>query len=237
MSNPLFKIFSVYDCLTKFTAETEKRVFTDFTTLYFCNKLIFVWFAYSKYTNDEAYDIIRRDDNGVVSSTYIEGLIYSHGKITDDSFLGFEMYCKEFWDSIITEIDDVKDFIHNSDASLYRNENGGNLLFRPKSLVYFVCAVSQIKHRNNEISFNLIAQKMNSINLQLDSQEWGDVLWDKQNRKLITENNNLVGLLLLHYFDNNFFELDEKNELLSLYVKTMQITLAEAASRLHISEV
>jgi hypothetical protein len=156
--------------------------------------------------------------------------------MTDEDLTRLEIYCKDFWDSIIMEIDDVKDYANNNDALRYRNENGGNLLFRSKPLECFVNAVCRIKIIN-EISFNLIAQKMNGINLQLDSQEWGGILWDRQNRKMIIKDSYLVELLLMHYFDDQMTKRYNENELLSLYARAMQITPDEAASRLHISEV
>ena len=224
-SYPLFENERILDAKGKAITESNTKAFTSIITFYECNyELLHLYLS----------DIDVRDPDGkkVIGRTKVKEFI--RFRPSDEILIEFESLCVAFWDSIVNEMNVVNEYVSKAaNTSDYRNRNGGHLLFRPAALIPFVKAVLVI-HQKTKNSFQYIAKRMNEINLTLDSTEWGSVLWDRRNHKMLMNHHKAVELLLIYYFDNNLLDTSEKRKLINAYASAVQMTVDEAANQLEI---
>ena len=86
----------------------------------------------------------------------------------------------------------------NTPASLYRNDEGGHLLFRP---IGFAMIIRTIKRLEEEgYSTQEAAERVGQISMELQNDPWSGLLWDPQNKRMITapENQRVAAKLLLY---------------------------------------
>ena len=224
-SYPLFENDRILDSKGKAIPENNTTAFTSIITFYECNyELLHLFLA----------DIIVRDPDGKKVNGGTKSKEFIRFRPNDSQLSEFEDLCKVFWNSIVAEIDEVKEYVNNpANTSDYRNRNGGNLLFRPAALIPFVKAFIYI-YKKTKKSFNEISKRMNEITLNIDSIEWGSVLWDRKNHKMLMNHHKAVELLLIHYFDKNLLCTNEKKRLVNAYASAVQMTQEEAANQLEI---
>jgi len=224
-SHPLFENERILNTMGKAIPESNTKAFTSIITFYESNYELLNLFL----TNIEVKNPDGRKVKGRKKANE-----YIRFRPGDCQLSEFEDLCRGFWNSIIAEIDEVRDYISiPADASPYRNRNGGNLLFRPAALIPFVKAVLSI-HNKTGSDFSEVAAHMNKITLNIDSPQWGGVLWDRKNKKMLMNHHKAVELLLIKYYDKGLLSLVEKKSLISAYASAVQITQEEAMSHLEI---
>ena len=125
-------------------------------------------------------------------------------KIRPDPSIVLNLYdhAVMFWNTMIEYFPPLKEFKETSPgksvARQYRNSMGGNLLFRPVGLE-IVAAV--IREATNQWLCEKTAIKMVSkIPLELASEPWAGLLWDKTNKRMVTApaNKKVAKQLLLY---------------------------------------
>lgn len=206
---PLFMGKKVTKSNNKAILDKDKDSFTSIITLYECNKELLKLFRSNQKIDNPHPE---NDKKSIVE--------YLKFRPSDSELLLYEKYCKNFWDIFSKEIDCVTDFINSKDekpALKYRNsENGGNLLFRPVSLVPFVNAIIDI-HKKTKVNFNSIFRRFNQINLEINEIPWKQVLWRSQNKVMIMNNQMLTKLLLIYLYDPNLLKDKDVADLRAKY--------------------
>ena len=177
--------------------KTNVNAFTSLIALYQCNEYLI------------------KDKLGLSDNQFKDYKLYRPDEDVIEDMLS---YVETFWSSFIDKITVIKDYLAEDEepALKYRNDNGGNLLFRPIGILEFVKAAVIISKRQN-ISFDEVLVKMNMIQLELDSSAWKGVVWD--GKKIINRANlNLVRLMIMNLVQG--FELSdkEKSQLKDLYI-------------------
>lgn len=158
----------------------DKTSFTTIITLYKCNDMLLKCFL--------------KELQISISSTE-----YKRYRPSDETIELFFDFLKTFWTEMINHFSELKSYMSNSaDASAYRTEKGGNLLFRPAGLKAFVGAMVMIRLSDGS-DFEYIFEKMSKMDLSLEKNPWKNVLWN--NGKMIMNNNTLVKACLLTYYD------------------------------------
>ncbi|GGC76470.1 hypothetical protein GCM10007216_03780 [Thalassobacillus devorans] len=143
----------------------------------------------------------------------------------------FQAICEEFWDIFISTFNDVSNYLETNETNtqLFRNSNGGNLLFRPVGLSPFIKSVSIIKERTNE-TYREILGKMNLINMNLNEQPWKYVLWNEAENKVRSGNSTLARYLFLFLYEKyNEVEVLRNNEKVKLVEKYSNNTNLEVS--------
>lgn len=126
-----------------------------------------------------------------------------------------------YWSSFSTRMNAISDYLCEevAPANSYRNEHGGNILFRPVVLTEFVRATVEIA-KENDGSFDSAFEKLNCVQMDLSSTPWKGVLWD--GKKMITRaDKKLIMLLILHMHDKAFLSADNKRILVEKYISAI----------------
>ena len=174
---------------TESIGKSDKTSFTHIITLYKCNCYILKGFLIENGIKTRLSDFLRyRPSDEIIDS--------------------FECYLNSFWRNLINDEKALFDYMNiSADASSYRNEGGGNLLFRPAGLKAYVESIVDI-HMKSGKDYKDIILKMSSLNLDLNVSPWQGVLWN--NGKMIMNNKELVKNLFIYNFDCGL--TDKKNK-------------------------
>ncbi len=155
---------------------------------------------------------------GLTGKKYKDFLFYRPDeKIVED----LTSFIVSYWSSFSTRIDAISDYLSKevAPANSYRNEQGGNILFRPVVLTEFVRATVEIA-KENDGSFDSTFEKLNCIQMDLSSTPWKGVLWD--GKKMITRaDKKLIMFLILHMHDKDFLNADNKRMLVEKYISAI----------------
>lgn len=178
----------------------DKDAFTSLVTLYQSNS------------------ILVQSRLGLTGKKYKDFLFFRPDeKIVED----LTNYIISYWNSFSERIDVITDYLskERNPASDYRNELGGNILFRPVVLTEFVKATIEVA-KAHDGSFDVAFEKLNSIQMNLSSSPWKGVLWD--GKKMITRaDKKLIMLLILHMHDKIFLNDENKRILVEKYMSAI----------------
>ena len=142
----------------------------------------------------------------------------------EDVVSNMTTYIRSFWIAFCENIDVIKEYLTNDviDAEAYRNENGGNILFRPIGIIEFVRASAIIVSKRKE-TFDTILKSMNRISMDLGGTPWRGVVWNGNN--IINRvNTNLIRLLILYMENKNNLSESEFEKLIDLYIAAINFT-------------
>ena len=128
-------------------------------------------------------------------------------------------YVLDFWDSFCSNIDVIKNYMTKKEekpAKDYRNDLGGNILFRPVVLTEYIKAAVKIAsfHDNN---FDIAFEKLNSIKMDLSELPWKGVLWDGK-KMIVRADKKLILLLLLQMCGEKYISPEDKKTLIEKYI-------------------
>lgn len=165
---------------TESIGKSDKKSLSTIITIYHCNCDLLDAFIYDNKMPKKDYKRYREDDAVI------------------DKFWDY-IIC--FWNALIKKISDLDSYMKKEpDASLFRTDDGGNMLFRPAGLKAFVEAAVEI-HIATKDSFDEIFNRFSKLDLNLSSSPWQNVLWN--NGKMIMNNKKLVKQLLFYYYNEN----------------------------------
>ncbi len=210
-NHTLFSKKRINNAEQKAIPENDKNAFTSLITLYECNLELYKRFLKITYNQNPTKLFL------------LEKQRYRPNDILLASFLSFS---NGFWNDFIDNYSLLNTFLQTEieSAKEYRNNiNGGNLLFRPVSLLPFVQTVIDINLRTGK-SYRDIFIQFNDVNLQIDQKPWQMVLWNPVEKTMIMGNKATVKLLLLYLFDESLLSGNELKKLKERYaVVTNQI--------------
>lgn len=160
-----------------------------------------------------------------------EALIKNKLNVSDNELKGYKLYrpeedvideifdyVKDYWSSFIANISLIKEYIAKDDkpAEEYRNNEGGNLLFRPIGIIEFVKSSVIIAERQN-LDFDSVLKQMSNIQLGLNSQVWKGIVWD--GKKIINRvNTNLIRLIIMRLVSGTLLTEAENEQLVELFI-------------------
>lgn len=158
------KLFSgerLVDCATKNIPSTNNIAFTSILTLYEITKIIYTEKCLEK---------------GISKAKQEKGLLY---RPSDDVVEEFILEVNKFWDTFMTNIPSIKEYISIDIQNLdhkYRSVEGGNLLFRPIALSQFVLAIFECKKRM-QITIEEAITRIGKIPMEISKSPWKNLLW------------------------------------------------------------
>lgn len=175
----------------------NKDAFTSLITLYQCNSILI------------------QTCLGLKGNKFKDYLLYRpNERIIADMI----QYVSKFWNMFCERIDVIIEYLGKDDAPAekYRNEQGGNILFRPVVITEFVKAASEISLKPGsdlEVAFS----KLRAIKMDIASVPWKGVLWDGQ--KIITRvDKKLIKLLILQMCDSDYLSDTDRATMVDKYI-------------------
>lgn len=175
----------------------NKDAFTSLVTLYQCNSILIQ---------------VRL---GLKGKKFKDYLLY---RPSERIIADMSQYVSEFWDMFCRKMDVINAYLDKTDAPAeeYRNEQGGNILFRPVVLTEFVKAASEISLKPDS-NFEVAFDKLRTIKMDVASLPWKGVLWDGQ--KIITRvDKKLIKLLILQMCDSDYLSDSDKTAMVDKYI-------------------
>lgn len=212
-THPLFSNERLLDSKGKSIPESNRTAFTTIITFYECNQQL-LWIL----LNDR--DVFNAKGEKARGSAKIRE--YIRRRPSDSEIQTFRKVCFDFWDAVSTSFDDISSYLRSgADASNYRNQEGGNILFRPVALLPFVKAsVRKYLNENEDLSFAELFSTFPAYLLQMNQPIWRWVIWNPDKGTMIMGNKKLIDKIILYYWDcsllNNKDLSNLKSELKSL---------------------
>lgn len=102
-----------------------------------------------------------------------------------DSFPAFREFCEA-----------GKDFAEVTE--IYRNENGGSVLFRPIGLVLLVDTIANLWNAHKDAGINDVLEHLSRIDWSLNTEPFVDNLWDSEGHRMETGTRVLCRDLILY---------------------------------------
>lgn len=173
--------------------DSDKVSFTSIITLYDCNYELLKLFRRQR---KQESPLPERDNKTLKE--------YLKFRPDESELTLYHDFCKSFWTTFLEKSDIIKEFLLSKQAfpaTPYRNSNnGGNLLFRPVGLFPTIQAAIEIKKRTNK-SWLLIFEGINTLNLNINSAPWLQVVWNPYENIMIMNNQGMTKLFLIYLFD------------------------------------
>ncbi len=134
-----------------------------------------------------------------------------------------------FWKVLAETNNAISDYYVATTITYQRGESGGNLLFRPRGIDPFIEAITVIKQKNKGISYKGIIEKLNSINFELNSNIWRDILWNKE---ILQPGQALMRDLILIMYDPYIISQSRYDTVIKSFAEKKHITSEKAIKML-----
>lgn len=201
-STDLFAADRILDSKNKSIPESNDIALTSIITYYECNKEL-LW-LHIKNT-----EVIGLEEKPIRGRAKINE--YIRHRPTDDVIVTFTQECKDFWEAVINKCPEIKE--PNTSVGTYRDNNGGQLFFRPIALYPFVKASVRIKERYNKTYTQIIESIPNEL-LWIQSRLWRKIIWDDVAKKMVMGNSTQIELMLIYIMAPELLSSKEHNKMI-----------------------
>ncbi|MED9961976.1 MAG: DNA sulfur modification protein DndB [Bacteroidales bacterium] len=191
-NHPLFSGERMKVSNSKSIATTDKSSFTSLITLYECNTELFQWYHFKRtVSGSKLKDFLKtRPDEELISS--------------------FCEYLDNFWKLFIQIFPEVKDFLDAEPqiaANKYRdNNNGGNIIFRPVTLLQMIKAIVYILTEDNTATIEGILNRYCQIDRNVSSLLWDKIIWNSTSKTMLVNNQILLKYLFVYIYDSTILK-------------------------------
>lgn len=216
---PLFQGDRMKATNTKSIPTNDKSSFTSLITLYECHLELFQLYFYgTTVTANKVKTILKkRPDDNTISS--------------------FISYLIVFWDSFQSSFTELHEYLSRETATAandYRDmQTGGNIIFRPVSLLQMIKAIAYVKTVNHNISTLDILSRYNAIDRNVSSGLWTNIIWNANTKKMIVNNQILLKYLFVYIYDKAILRQKHLEEFYQKYafVKNISIDIVDEELR------
>ncbi|MBQ7673494.1 MAG: DGQHR domain-containing protein [Alphaproteobacteria bacterium] len=214
-SNPLFGGDRLIISKGKQIPKTNKEAFTSLITLYQCVEAIVKWY-------------VRKEK--IMKKSYKEFKLY---RPEEKDIVKIREKVNEFFSAFSENTREIKQYLNKSGtgkAEAFRNDSGGNLLFRPIALTeYFNAAISLV---DSGVSVEEAFKKLNKTPKNISESPWKGFLWDGS--KMIGRvNRTAIYLIVLNAVNHNLLTQRENEKMIEVYSSSMQISKDNAKNILN----
>lgn len=191
-NNILFKETRLNNHKQKAIPEKDKTAFTNIITLYECNTELLKFFI---------KDVEIKIDGTKVKNGKKKVDAYCRFRRSEEEIKAFLTFVDDYWCNFIEYIDSINKYvttpIEKSPALIFRNSEGGNLLFRPVGQKPFV--ITALKLYEVAHDFSDVMKIMNKINLDLSIDLWTYIAWNPIAKKMVTSSNSKTIQMIMQY--------------------------------------
>lgn len=209
--HPLCMGDRIVNGLGKQIPSKNESAFTSLITLYQCVDIIV-----KSYMQTE----------GIKGNKYKEFLLY---RPNEQIISKLNEYVFGVFDSFVNNTLSLKKYVSNERADKareFRNNKGGNVLFRPLVLPEYIAVSMSIKDRT-DCSFEQIFAILDKTQKSLEMSPWIGFLWDG-NKIASRASKLIIKLLILYMAGNEYIKENEYEKLLKEYSLSMNISEDDA---------
>lgn len=198
----LFVDNKIFDAKTKALPESNTRAFTTIIQYYDCNKEL-LWLMVKD------LDVIGLDGKAIRGRKKVSEFIRHRPeeKVIED----FVKICENYWKCLFTQ---CADYIGEKESNVghYRNKEGGHIFFRPISLYPFTKVMVKIREMTGQ-KFEDILSGFPADIMWIQHRLWKKIIWDSEQKKMITSHQSLIERLLLYIYDKSLVNESDLNKI------------------------
>ena len=191
-------------------SSSNTEAFTSIITLYQCVESIVKW---------------QLKKEGITASKYKEYILY---RKDDETIEKYRNIVFGIFDAFIRRTSSIQEYLNdnsNQRAVRFRNNNGGNLIFRPVALTeYFNAAIELIISGCN---YDEAFEKLNDLPQDITEKPWAGFLWDGS-RMRVRISKPVIKDLLVFMSNKELLDHKEYERMISIYSSTLNIDKQEA---------
>ena len=191
-------------------SSSNTEAFTSIITLYQCVESIVKW---------------QLKKEGITASKYKEYILY---RKDDETIEKYRNIVFGIFDAFIRRTSSIQEYLNdnsNQRAVRFRNNNGGNLIFRPVALTeYFNAAIELIISGCN---YDEAFEKLNGLPQDITERPWKGFLWDGS-RMRVRISKPVIKDLLVCMSNKELLDDKEYERMISIYSSTLNIDKQEA---------
>ena len=191
-------------------SSSNTEAFTSIITLYQCVESIVKW---------------QLKKEGITASKYKEYILY---RKDDETIEKYRNIVFGIFDAFIRRTSSIQEYLNdnsNQRAVRFRNNNGGNLIFRPVALTeYFNAAIELIISGCN---YDEAFEKLNDLPQDITEKPWAGFLWDGS-RMRVRISKPVIKDLLVFMSNKELLDHKEYERMVSIYSSTLNIDKQEA---------
>ena len=203
-THPLFSQGRILDSKNKAIPETNETAFTTIITFYECNYQL-LWLMVKN------MDVYNANGDRVKGKSKLKEFI--RHRPSDESIATFSGICHSFWNALIETFPEMQEYVNGDpDSRLYRNRDGGHILFRPIALLPFVKATIRVMD-NTGSTFLEALSRFPRFLLSIDNPIWRNVLWNIETNTMIVSHKTLIEQILLYYWDQSTLSEKQLNSM------------------------
>ena len=203
-THPLFSQGRILDSKNKAIPETNETAFTTIITFYECNYQL-LWLMVKN------MDVYNANGDRVKGKSKLKEFI--RHRPSDESIATFSGICHSFWNALIETFPEMQEYVNGDpDSRLYRNRDGGHILFRPIALLPFVKATIRVMD-NTGSTFLEALSRFPRFLLSIDNPIWRNVLWNIETNTMIVSHKTLIEQILLYYWDQSALSEKQLNSM------------------------
>ena len=191
-NNLLFHEERLINQKQKAIPKSDKVAYTNIISLYECNTELLRYFIRDKkiYFNEKLLRGKRKIQE------------YCRIRPSEEEISEFIRFVDTYWEAYSQNITAIRTYlsieIKDNPATEFRNDHGGNLLFRPVAQRPFVlCALSLYESLHD---FDKVMLVLNKVNYTITDRVWEYIVWNPIARKMITSSNATLIELMLKFF-------------------------------------
>jgi len=219
--NPLFLNDRVRAINSKSIPVNDKRSFTTLITLYECHRELFRVFYFHR-------------TGKLLSDAKLKE--YFKYRPNDDEIVDFDDFLSSFWTSFCQAFPELNDYIADDSylaANRFRSsEEGGNVLFRPISLLPLICAIATVSIRTKERNLDQIMSRYSAMNRSLSSRPWVNIVWSPLTGKMNMKNAKLVRYFMIRFYSVEILTEKELEDMKIRYSQVYNMTEERAIEEL-----
>lgn len=211
-NNQMFGDNRILDSKTKAIPDTNTSAFTTIITFYECNREL-LWIM----VNDmEIFDLEGKKIRGSSKIKY-----YIRHRPSEEAINEFTKLCNEYWSSIFDMFPSYSKS-DPADVGALRNKEGGNLIFRPVSLIPFTKAIVRIKLETGK-TFSEILNSFEKSIMCIQHPIWKNVIWDSEQQVMVMNHQKVIELMIIYIYDRKMLTENEYKKLTQDWSSIRQI--------------
>lgn len=196
--HPLFSSGRILDTKNKAIPDSNNTALTSIITFYECNRELL------------SYYLKKQKANGKKVSSFKD---YIRIRPSDSELEVYKQICYDFWNGMVSGLDCIKEIYDNSEATVekYRNNRGGNIIFRPVALVPFVKSIIKVSSEK-QIDFSQAIKLVSTDVLEITHPVWKWIIWNPDKNSMIMGSKTIIELIIIYFTDKSLLtdkELDK----------------------------
>ncbi len=200
-THPLFRGKKVSASRSNSLGETDK---SSFTSLVFVYKSLDLFLRLSGKDLKRTYENLGiQIPNSAILKNWTEFKRFRPDEAIVDHFYNA---AQNLWDGLMRYIPVLNSYASSSDndpnASAYRNQSGGHILFRPIGIEIVISTIRSLT--NDGMTLDNALEKISLVPMNLEGKPWVRVIWNDINKTMLTDRSNRdVAMRLLHFLSKD----------------------------------